>query len=353
MVSSLLSRSLTNRVAIVTGSSRGVGKGIAVALGAAGATVVVTARTEKIGAHRLGGTISETARLVDEAGGRGVARRVDHSKDWEIRRLVADIATRFGKIDILVNNVFSLPEPADPALQLAKFWQLPVKFWDQMHTVGLRSHFVMSHAVAPVMILRRQGLIVNISSVGAKMRIFNVPYCVGKTAVDRLTETMAQDLREFNVAAVSLWPGVVRTERILEMIASAIDEEGDSKSSSATARAIAQLLADPKVVARLMKSPELVARVTARLLGHPKLAMKLLQSTELTPEAAAYLLRDDKIVEGLTESPQLTGRAIVRLADDPSIMEKSGRVLVVAELAREYGFTEANGRMPPLLVSTS
>jgi NAD(P)-dependent dehydrogenase (short-subunit alcohol dehydrogenase family) len=337
-------------VAIVTGASRGVGKGIAIALGAAGATVVVTGRTVSNDGHRLGGTIGETARLVDKAGGQGMACRVDHSKDAEVRRLVDDVVRKFGRVDILVNNAFSLPEPEDPARQLDKFWRLPLEFWDQMHTVGLRSHFVTSHAVAPLMVARRRGLIVNISSVGARMRIFNVPYCVGKSGVDRLAQTMAEDLHEFNVAAVSLWPGVVRTERILDMIASASDARDDF-SSSATARAISQLLADRKIVARLIQSPELVARVTARLIGRPKLILSLLQSAELPAEAIGHLLSDEKIVESLTESPELTGHAIVNLAADPLIMKKSGRALVVAELAREYGFSEDNGRLPPLLIS--
>ena len=342
---------LADKIAIVTGASRGVGKGIAAALGEAGATVIVTGRTVTVDGHRLGGTIAETARIVDQAGGRGIARRIDHANDAEVIQLVEDVAREFGTIDILVNNVFSLPEPDDPAQQLAKFWQLPLEFWDQMHRVGLRSHFVISREVASLMVARGKGLIVNISSVGAKMRIFNLPYSVGKSAVDRLAQLMAEDLLEFGVAAVSLWPGVVRTERILDMIACATETTGNT-ASSATARAISQLLADPKIVARLMLSPELVSRVTKSVLAKPAMLRGLFQSGEVPAELIAQLLRDDKIVECLTESPEMTGRAIVSLATDPAMMQKSGRVLVVADLAREYGFTEANGRFPPQLLST-
>ncbi len=273
--------SLKGKIAIVTGASRGVGKGIAKELGAAGATVVVTGRTVAEGGHRLGGTITETARLVDEGGGCGIARRVDHSNDAEVRDLIAGVNREFGKIDILVNNVFTVPESKNPKDQfLGKFWELPTEIWDQMHNVGLRSHFIASHAAAPLMIARRSGLIVNISSWGGRMFIFNVPYCVGKTAVDRLAQTMAEDLRGFGVAAVSLYPGAVRTERIIEVIQSGRAPFDPTK----------------------------------------------------------------------TESPELTGRAVAHLASDPKIMEKTGRVLVVAELAREYGFTEPDGSMPPLLM---
>lgn len=345
-------RSLKGRVAIVTGASRGVGKGVALELGAAGATVIVTGRTTAEQAHRLGGTISATARLINEAGGHAIARRVDHSNDMEVRDLIACVEREFGAVDILVNNVFSLPEPEDPRLLVAKFWNMPPEFFDEMHEVGLRCHFIASHAAAPAMVARRSGLIVNISSAGGRIYLFNVPYCVGKAGVDKLAETMAEDLREFEVAAVSLCPGMVMTERIREMIASAIEPFGEDalESPNVMARAIAALASNPKVFATLTRLPELTRRVIARLAGRPKMILALLQSTEGYAGVVAYLLRDPKIVASLTESPELTGRAIVHLASDPRIMEKTGRVLTVAELAREYGFREADGRMPPLLL---
>jgi len=344
--------SLKGKVAIVTGASRGVGKGIALELGAAGATVIVTGRTIAKHSHRLGGTIAETARLVDGAGGRGVARRVDHRDDIQVRELVESVLREFGAVDILVNNAFSLPEPEDPRLLIAKFWNLPSEFWDEMHSVGLRSHFIASQAVAPSMVRRRSGLIVNISSVGGRIFVFNVPYSVGKSGVDRLTETMAEDLREFDVAAVALYPGVVLTERIRELIASVTSAPGQDEVdfNNPAAQALAELAANPEIVASLSKSPELMGRVMAHLAGRPKMILALLQSPQAASRVFVNLLRDPKIVANLTESPELTGRAIAHLATDFGIMAKTGQVLVVSKLAREYGFAEPDGRMPPLLI---
>jgi dehydrogenase/reductase SDR family member 1 len=143
---------LRGRVAIVTGASRGIGKGIARELGVAGATVVVTGRSGKGSAHPLGGSVYETADLVSELGGVGVPRVVDHADDSQVGALVEGIRDDFGRIDILVNNVFDVPEPrnADEVI-FGPFWQTPIWAWDQMIDVGLRSHFVASWFVAPVM----------------------------------------------------------------------------------------------------------------------------------------------------------------------------------------------------------
>ena len=244
---------LHGRVAIVTGASRGIGKGIATELGKAGATVVVTGRSTDPDSHRLGGTIGETARLVDEAGGRRVARRVDHSEDEQVRDLVASVHAEFGRIDILVNNVFCVPEPTGADEQIfGPFWQTPIWAWDAMHKVGLRSHFVASWYVAPHMVAARSGLIVNISSLGAREFFGSVAYCVGKTAVDRLAETMAYDLREHDVASLSLYPGTVRTERMLEAVqmSDGAYDLNDSQSPELTGRAVAALAADPLVLQR-------------------------------------------------------------------------------------------------------
>jgi NAD(P)-dependent dehydrogenase (short-subunit alcohol dehydrogenase family) len=127
---------LDGRVAIVTGASRGIGKGIATELGAAGATVVVTGRSTSRGSHRLGGTVQETADLATEAGGVGVARYVDHADDAQVRDLVAGVIDEFGRIDLLVNNVFSTPEPTTPDDKIfGPFWLTPIWAWDAMQEV--------------------------------------------------------------------------------------------------------------------------------------------------------------------------------------------------------------------------
>lgn len=244
---------LQGRVAVVTGASRGIGKGIAIELGRAGATVVVTGRSTVACGHRLGGTIQETADLVTEAGGSGVARRVDHADDAQVRDLVAGVIDEFGRIDVLVNNVFCTPEPTTAEeLIFGPFWLTPIWAWDAMQTVGLRSHFVASWFVAPHMVAARSGLIVNISSLGAREYYGSVAYSVGKTGLDRLAQTMAIDLLEHNVAALSLYPGTVRTERMLEAarLSDGAYDLDDAESPALAGRAVVALAADPRVMGR-------------------------------------------------------------------------------------------------------
>jgi dehydrogenase/reductase SDR family member 1 len=211
--------SLTGKVAIVTGASRGIGKGIALGLGEAGATVYVTGRTTDDGGARLPGSIGGTAAEVTRLGGLGVAVRCDHRVDTEVEALCAQVAREAGRLDILVNNAFASPEQR-VLWGGQRFWEIPVSLWDDLIDVGLRSHFVATRYAAPLMIEQGSGLVVNVASHGAqtgksaRSRVI-LPYSVGKAALHRLSSDMSVELREFGVGVVSIWPPASRTEGML------------------------------------------------------------------------------------------------------------------------------------------
>lgn len=234
---------LKGKVAVVTGGSRGVGKGIALALGEAGATVYVTGRTTDKGTGAFAGSILETAEEVTHLGGEGIAVRVDHRNDSEVKSLFERIAGERTTLDILVNNVFLVP---DGPLFGVPFWEQPISMWDDMHAVGLRSHYVASVYAAPLMISRPGGLIVNVSSVAGGGFALNVAYGVGKAGVDRLAADMAHDLRPHGVTVVSLWPGIVRTERVMAQKDTLPFNTKHAESAQFSGRAVVALAADPK-----------------------------------------------------------------------------------------------------------
>jgi NAD(P)-dependent dehydrogenase (short-subunit alcohol dehydrogenase family) len=247
-------KTLENKIALVTGASRGVGRGIAIALAEAGALVYMTARTSDGGVAQpeaLSGTLEDTARQIAAFGGHAVPIACDHRNDDDTER-VFDIIEQHGDgLDILVNaawagyeNVFS-PERFTWA---NKFWEQPVATWDAMFAVGVRSAFVASQHAARIMVPQRRGLIVNISYWAAQRYMGNVPYGVAKCAADRLTRDCAFELREHDVAVVSLYPGLVRTERVLRG-AEFLDMR-NAESEQFTGRAIAALAADRKVIDR-------------------------------------------------------------------------------------------------------
>ncbi|WP_338762649.1 SDR family NAD(P)-dependent oxidoreductase [Nocardia vulneris] len=212
-----IAKPLDGRIAVVTGASRGIGKGIAVELGAAGATVYVTGRSDTPG--RLPGTVGETAAAVDAAGGVGVPFVCDHRDDDAVRGLFEQIRTAHGRLDVLVNNVYNSPAAAR---WLGKpFWEVPPKAWDETFDIGVRSHYVASVYAAPLLIAA-DGLIVNISSPGAERYMHNAIYGVAKAALDRLTADLAHNLADTGVTAVSLWPGIVDTE-LLQLVPAGAD----------------------------------------------------------------------------------------------------------------------------------
>jgi dehydrogenase/reductase SDR family protein 1 len=244
--------SLTGSVAIVTGASRGVGKGCALELGAAGATVYVTGRSVERsvgkGDAALPGTVSATAAEVDRLGGRGVAVPCDHRDDAQVEALFERVRSEAGQLDVLVNNAFLIPRELTSGLP---FWETPISNWDDMIGVGTRSAYVASRFAARLMVPRRKGLIVNISSSGAAEYAWHVAYGVGKAALDRITHDTAHELRPHGVAVVSLWPGLVMTERI-ERVGEAMPELdlAGAESQRFTGRAVVALAADAKVLER-------------------------------------------------------------------------------------------------------
>ena len=284
-------RPLAGQVAIVTGASRGAGRGIAVELGAAGATVYVTGRStraqpattygqimELSKLSELPGTLEDTADEVTAAGGRGIAVRCDHTREGEVEALFERVEREQRRLDLLVNNAWGGHESFDGKFEVP-FWTQPLTHWDAMFDRGVRNHLLSSRCAAPRMVRARRGLIVTTTfwDRGRYLR-GNLLYDLAKTAMNRLAFGIAEELREHGVASIAVSPGWMRTEFVLA--------------------------------------------------GHA------------TDEAHWR----DKPSLARTESPRYVGRAVVALAADPDVMKKTGSVLRVADLAREYGFTDVDGR---------
>jgi NAD(P)-dependent dehydrogenase (short-subunit alcohol dehydrogenase family) len=268
---------LNGKVAIVTGASRGVGKGIALGLGEAGAIVYVTGRTikDKTDVEKLGGTVFETAEAVTAMGGKGVAIPCDHREDSQVEQVFKQVAKKSKRIDILVNNAWGGYENMREGRTLTffkPFWEQPFWRWDAMFDAGVRAAYTSSAFAARMMIKKKSGLIVNISFWSAQVYMNNTAYGVSKAAVDRMTEYMAHELKKYNVTVVSLYPGLVRTESIMRNA-----KHFDMSNS---------------------------------------------------------------------ESPQFIGRVVAALANDSEVTKKSGKVLVAAALAKEYGNKDIDGKQP-------
>ncbi|HSL20120.1 MAG TPA: SDR family NAD(P)-dependent oxidoreductase [Vicinamibacterales bacterium] len=276
---------MENVVALVTGASRGGGRGIALELGATSATVYVTGRSVHGGptTDNVPGTIDETARDVTSRGGRGIAVRCDHTVDAEVESLFGRIAREYGRLDILVNNVWGGYESSEcRPLPLVPFWEQSLHQWDGMFTAGVRAHLTASRLAVPLMVPQRRGLIVSTTAnLGALPYMRNLFYDMAKNAVARMAWAMAQELGEHGITALAVAPGFMRTERVVEAFrragaVEALDQPG-----------------------------------------------------------------------GPSETPAYVGRAIVALASDPRVIDKSGQLLEVGALAREYGFTDIDGTQPP------
>lgn len=285
---------LAGNIALVTGASRGAGRGIAIELGAAGATVYVTGRSTRArAAESYGrilalsglatppGTIEDTAEAVTAAGGRGIALACDHEDPGAVAALVRRVEAEAGRIDLLVNNAWGGHESFDGRFD-APFWEHPLEHWRTMMEGGAFLHLLAARAVAPGMATRGTGLIIATTfwDQGRFLR-GNLFYDLAKAAIGRLAFGIAEEMRPRGVASVALSPGWMRTEWVLA--------------------------------------------------GH--------RTDEAHWREVPALAR--------TESPRYLGRAVVALAGDARVMRHSGQVLRVGDLAEQYGFTDTDGRRVP------
>lgn len=255
---------LSGKVAVVTGASRGIGKGIAIALGEQGATVYVTGRTVTPGSYPLPGTVGETAAEATRRGGKGIAVQVDHAQDDQVAALFAQVQREQGRLDLLVNNAFALPEDLT---EPRSFWEKPLSNW-QMVDVGVRSNFVAAWHAAQMMVPQKSGLIVAISGYVGVTYTYGVVFGTCKSAVDRMARDMAIELKPHNIASLSLWQGLTFTERA----------ERNLARNPAMKQ---QVVTNPTIGA----TPEFPGRVIAALASDPNV-MKRSGGTFITAEVA-------------------------------------------------------------------
>ena len=264
---------LQGKIAVVTGASRGAGRGIAFELGSAGATVYVTGRSIKgTTTDNRPETIEETAEGVTSRGGKGIAIRCDHTNNNDVRNLFEQINREQGRIDILVNSVFGGSESSLPSGEGRRFWERPLEHWDAMIVAGPKAYLLTTRYAVPLMKQHKKGLIVNLTFFIKDKISGNLVYDLAMNAINRMTLGMAQELKDFDISAVAVCPGWMRTERVVD--------------------------------------------------------------SGFEPE------------DGTTETTAYVGRAVVALATDSAISKVSGDTLMVAELARKYGFTDVDGTQP-------
>uniref|UniRef100_A0A915B8V7 Dehydrogenase/reductase SDR family member 1 n=2 Tax=Parascaris univalens TaxID=6257 RepID=A0A915B8V7_PARUN len=279
---------LAGQVALVTGASRGIGRGIALQLGKAGATVYITGRApeqQDMAVTRLlkSPSLDETASEITSYGGEGIAVYCDHSDENDIKLLFQRIANEQNKrLDILINNAYAAVTAITRSAGI-KFYDTDPSIWDTVNNVGLRNHYICSVFAAKLMVPRKKGLIVTVSSSGGLRYLFGTAYGAGKAACDRLAADMAHELVEDNVISVSLWPGPVATELIKKTL---LTGSGERKNK----------------------------------------------------------LRD---IFNAAETTEFSGKCVVALASDPNCIAKTGHILTTTALAREYGIYEDDGKTQP------
>ncbi|MGD0990726.1 MAG: SDR family oxidoreductase [Candidatus Sulfotelmatobacter sp.] len=300
-------KKLQGKVALVAGATRGAGRGIAIALGEAGATVYCTGRSSRTNRRRntrtpgQSETIEETAELVTAAGGEGIAIRTDHTVPAEVKKLAAAIKRKHKGLDILVNDVWG----GDALTEWSKrFWELNLDKGLQMLKQAVHSHIVTSHYAVPLMLERKRrngcpGIIFEITDGDAFYYRGNLFYDLVKISVIRLAFAMSRELRKRDIVSVALTPGFLRSERVLEHFK--------------------------------------VTEANWKDVGKRKNKDKDKNSYDQNDAPSDFMV---------SESPRYIGRAVAALASDPKAMEKTGRVFSSWNLAREYGFTDIDGTQP-------
>jgi dehydrogenase/reductase SDR family member 1 len=263
--------SMRGKVAIVTGASRGVGKGVALGLGEAGAIVYVTGRSveDKQDVEKLGGTIFSTADAVTSMGGKGIPIPCDHRDDAQVEAAFKQITKESKKIDLLVNNAWGGYEKMNEGRRFTyfkPFWEQPFWRWDSMFDAGVRAAYTASAFAARLLTKKKSGLIVNISFWSAQVYLGNTQYGVSKAAVDKMTEYMAHELKKYKVAVVSLYPGLVRTESVMRNA-----KHFDMSNS---------------------ESPQFIGRVVTALANDPAIMKKSGQVLVAAQEALEYGIQD-------------------------------------------------------------
>uniref|UniRef100_A0A1I7VAJ8 Dehydrogenase/reductase SDR family member 1 n=1 Tax=Loa loa TaxID=7209 RepID=A0A1I7VAJ8_LOALO len=273
---------LSGQIALVTGGARGVGRGVALQLAEAGATVYISGRKPD-STPRIP-TLHDTVNEISSRGDKAVAVYCDHSKDDEVKELFERISKdENNRLDVLVNNAFSGATAMEKNVG-KKFFECHPSFWDEINNVGLRNVYICSVLASRMMVPRQKGLIVNISSAAGVRYFFNVPYGVGKAAIDKMSADMAEELKAYKITVVSLWPGTVKTEKSYDWLRSGI-------------------------LSKLTKMPQ--AQI-------------------------------ERMVEK-GETPDFVGRGVACLASDYRMLKKTGCVLLTADLSNEYLFLDNNG----------
>jgi NAD(P)-dependent dehydrogenase (short-subunit alcohol dehydrogenase family) len=247
---------LTGKVAVVTGASRGIGRGIALVLAEQGATVYVTGRTVNEGDYYLPGTVGATATECNERGaadgGKGIAVACDHGDDAAVAALFGLVRSEAGRLDILVNNAFQL---SDDLLEPKPFWEKPLsnlEMWD----VGVRSNFIAAWHAAQIMAPQKSGLIVAISGYTGVTYTYGTIFGTSKSAVDRMARDMAIELEPYDIASIALWQGLTLTEKArynLEKMAAKMTNSVTGQTGSTVehpGRVIAAMAADPEIMKR-------------------------------------------------------------------------------------------------------